>query len=637
MKHSELLPYVAEALAGLKDFQSASVNALYERLYREDRPCMLLADEVGLGKTIVAKGLIAKVLEDRIAAGQTKPFKVTYICSNQVIARENLRKLNLFPASFSMKSPISRISYLAWAPAEPSKRRKQQGLLELNTLTPATSFKVTDGMGNKWERRIVFAALCHFSEFLERRTGLAWMLKWTVRKMDTYQQQLEDSLEWEMRDGLPERLVEMLRNTEIPRHVDSVYGELEGEGSLSLYEAVRLFAERVNEESWRTYWNGSNYIASRLRECLIDCCLRYVDADLYILDEFQRFRDLIDEESEEDRARLARKIFFEQSPDTRILLLSATPFKAFTGYDDVERGEDHYRDFRKVLSFLLRNDETTLSHYEKHRQALYRQILDLRGGELVSLSREHREEVESVLRSAMCRTERHTVAADANALIRDLWKDPKEAIPFDAGDIENFRHTDLLARALRSVDYQAGKPVEYCKSAPFPLSFLDRYKFKEQLRKHRSDPRIKQKLRQSKDGWLDLEQIDGYRWELNSSSGRNGQPSGNARLEKLVEQAVGPHGAKLLWVPPSLPYYELEDAYAGSAGFTKTLLFSSWVMVPRMVSTLVSYEVERQTVGNPDTVEKAGGGGATLLCKEAASGAAHSLRKANEGREAPSS
>ena len=71
----------------------------------------------------------------------------------------------------------------------------------------------------------------------------------------------------------------------------------------------------------------------------------------------------------------------------------------------------------------------------------------------------------------------------------------------------------------------------------------------------------------------------------------------------LLNQAVGPHGAKLLWVPPSLPYYELEDAFKDTAGFSKTLLFSSWVMVPRMVSTLISYEVEKHTVGNSNTRE----------------------------------
>ncbi len=45
------------------------------------------------------------------------------------------------------------------------------------------------------------------------------------------------------------------------------------------------------------------------------------------------------EESEEDQARIARRIFFRHKKHTRILLLSATPFKAFTGYDDVGRGE----------------------------------------------------------------------------------------------------------------------------------------------------------------------------------------------------------------------------------------------------------------------------------------------------------
>ena len=297
MKHSDLVPYVEEAIDGLKDFQSASVDALYDRLYREDRPCMLLADEVGLGKTVVAKGLIAKVLKDRLDSGEGEPFKVTYICSNQVIAKENLRKLNLFPESFSMKPPVSRITYLAWAPYESSGKKERQDLLELNTLTPATSFKVTDGMGNMWERRIVFAALCHDPKFLELKNGLSWMFKWTVRRMDAYKERLNESLKWEMREGLPERFLDLLKRTKVPKHVDAVYGEWEGSGSLTLYEAVAAFAERVDGRTWRGYWNGSNYLASRLRECLIDCCLCYVDADLYILDEFQRFRDLIDEES----------------------------------------------------------------------------------------------------------------------------------------------------------------------------------------------------------------------------------------------------------------------------------------------------------------------------------------------------
>ena len=88
-----------------------------------------------------------------------------------------------------------------------------------------------------------------------------------------------------------------------------------------------------------------------------------------------------------------------------MLLLSATPFKAFTDHDDLDRGEDHYRDFRSVLRFLLRDREETLEHYDEHRHALYKQLLDLRTGEM-DLNVEHRQEVEKLLRSVMCRTER---------------------------------------------------------------------------------------------------------------------------------------------------------------------------------------------------------------------------------------
>ena len=63
----------------------------------------------------------------------------------------------------------------------------------------------------------------------------------------------------------------------------------------------------------------------------------------------------------------------------------------------------------------------------------------------------------------------------------------------------------------------------------------------------------------------------------------------NIALQRGVE--------KLLWMPPSKPYYELQGAFRDSDLLTKTLVFSSWEMVPRMIASLVSYEVERKTVG----------------------------------------
>lgn len=47
-------------MSGLKDFQRATVNRIDE-LYRAGQMRVLVSDEVGLGKTLIARGTIAKL------------------------------------------------------------------------------------------------------------------------------------------------------------------------------------------------------------------------------------------------------------------------------------------------------------------------------------------------------------------------------------------------------------------------------------------------------------------------------------------------------------------------------------------------------------------------------------------------
>ena len=91
---------------------------------------------------------------------------------------------------------------------------------------------------------------------------------------------------------------------------------------------------------------------------------------------------------------------------------------------------------------------------------------------------------------------------------------------------------------------------------------------------------------------------------------------GNARLRSLFSGTIGANAWKLLWLPPSLPYYELGWPFADPAlkKFTKRLVFSSWRMVPRMIASLTSYEAERNMIGlfdpsignTPDSRKKLG-------------------------------
>ena len=78
-------------MEGLKDFQRETVNRVIQ-LYKNGKKRVLISDEVGLGKTMVAGGTIAK-FADFVGEQGKKRIKVVYICSNTAIADQNLEKL----------------------------------------------------------------------------------------------------------------------------------------------------------------------------------------------------------------------------------------------------------------------------------------------------------------------------------------------------------------------------------------------------------------------------------------------------------------------------------------------------------------------------------------------------------------
>ena len=57
MKYEEK---VKETYSKLHDFQKVTVDYLVQRMFDEGQGRMLVADEVGLGKTLIAKGVIAQ-------------------------------------------------------------------------------------------------------------------------------------------------------------------------------------------------------------------------------------------------------------------------------------------------------------------------------------------------------------------------------------------------------------------------------------------------------------------------------------------------------------------------------------------------------------------------------------------------
>src|ERR1700684_1090060 len=83
-----------------KGFQRATADAALETLTRKDGPRrFLVADEVGLGKTVVARTIIGELMKHR-----RRPLVVFYVCSNLNIAHQNRAKLlELLPSETEQK------------------------------------------------------------------------------------------------------------------------------------------------------------------------------------------------------------------------------------------------------------------------------------------------------------------------------------------------------------------------------------------------------------------------------------------------------------------------------------------------------------------------------------------------------
>lgn len=221
---------------------------------------------------------------------------------------------------------------------------------------------------------------------------------------------------------------------------------------------------------------------SKLQRLLANSCLDALEPDLVILDEFQRFRDLLD--SNTPSGELAQRLFEYEDINTKVrtLLLSATPYKMYTLSH--ESDEDHYRDFLRTVCFLETNEESVEQLEESLRRfrgaISYAFAEGEAGARALNLLLEHRDKIQSALLRVMSRTERrgHESGGDPMLQIEEM------SVGLQVDDVEAY----MRARAIAaSVD--APGVMEYWKSAPYLLSFMDRYKLSERVRdKIESEP-----------------------------------------------------------------------------------------------------------------------------------------------------
>lgn len=568
-----------------KDFQEATANRIVE-LFKSGHKRVLLADEVGLGKTIVAKTVVEKTGVWR-KENNEPDYVVVYICSNAGIANQNCGKLGI-DKQYRVSISEGRLSMQHIKLAE----SMQSSHVRLIPMTPATSFQMKIGAGIAPERALAFCLMdecqmigSYAEEFslLMRTCFIADKQSWDryvsgqrgrIYQLNNKKQYLAD---------MKERLKKTYKK-DLINEVKSACRKIR--------KNMRL-CKKDGKIDKIIPWQQQKNLINRIRYWFAEISLDMLNPDLVIMDEFQRFKDLIevDENDYSDSAMLSKK-FLRDNTKSCVLLLSATPYKPYSTLSEITEGEEsHQHEFLRVMDFLSNDTEekekfhTVWENYSEH-------LAEIKGKDL-SVLVSSKKDAESELYKRMCRTERRDAAI--------INTDKAKAMPVDCLTSENISTYIAIQNLMQELGI-GNFPIDYVKSAPFLMSFMN-YKVKDKIDDALIDNKKNNMLQKEKmklfkgiaSTFIKRSQINGYQ-KL---------PDSNARLhilfDEVFERIKDTKSAPelLLWIPTANPYYvcDKNNIFEQSKGYTKTLVFSSWEMVPRVIATLTSYEAERLVNG----------------------------------------
>ena len=542
------------------DFQEAAAKRIVDLFFDETNPRerILLADEVGLGKTKVAARVVSLFRQRRKEKGKSK-FRVVYVCSNLNIVNQNLDALGVETRLDFNESRLSMQHYSL------ERMLRDETLIPL---TPSTSFDFhSTGLANE---RALMCVILLKSQFKGKP--------------------VQDSIKGFFQCGVGDKRWSQLLS-DYGEGVDDLGPDYLSNVETALGEYLkkknqRELLSRLGEVTYKPETLGAGekaQIISRLRRAFAKISLDQLNPDLVIMDEFQRFHNLLvdegDDEQKLDEQKLLAKEFFAKK-GTRILLLSATPYRPYTTLEELtETGVDeHFNDFQKVVQFLCNGRSERKKAFDEAWKQFNATLVRI-NADTFDKAIAAKKGAEAALYGMMCRTERinegniRTVLPEVSPSLEDVCS------YFEARALLDAINKEVSEKKVQTV------PIEYAKSSPFLMSFMDHYKLKDHIREGINSS--KSKLPSAKLLYVPYRQVEEYK-QL---------PETNARLHCLIDMLFSEIDAsRLLWVPASRPYYRTHGVFSRASGFSKFLVFSSWAMVPRMISCLVSYEAERRVV-----------------------------------------
>ena len=304
-----------------KPFQAATVErALAAFSSKTGTRRFLVADEVGLGKTVVAREIVR-----RLAERKKKPLVVFYISNGASVATQNKTRVVEFLPEAERRRAIDtpdRLSLIAVLspPTTP---------VVVYALTPHTSFpKVGAALtGGRIGERAYIALL------IEKAFPSVW------KAMVPNYMRLDATSGW---TGAIEHARAKLKAAPA--------------GLLARFrEALADEFGAPVSANMRSYLDGKpRAFIGRLRRALALASLRHQPPDIVIFDEFQRYRHILD--TGDYANPLVRALLASGRRSPALLFLSATPYKLFATRWEESRGTQAHKQLFDLVEFLAGAD-----------------------------------------------------------------------------------------------------------------------------------------------------------------------------------------------------------------------------------------------------------------------------------------
>ena len=287
--------------------------------------------------------------------------------------------------------------------------------------------------------------------------------------------------------------------------------------------------------------------------------------DLILLDEFHQMNP--------EDIKALKELTQKCAAEPKLLLISATPFAltssqvnstSLYGLSDEDANPVTALSLADFLEYTDSGSREILTAQKEHSTAV-EALIQNPSDETWEKARRCSCHLQKLLQQVICRTERGRLSKQAQ---------PEE--------LEN-PHRPAI-RGL-NLDYAADTAAgHYQALVPGAKSYQLRFK----------------NSKNPENSAYTFEQDNNYTYLWKNTAGLQlGSWNQNPRLAAIDAAAVQGF-EQLLWVPPIKPYYPLGGVFKNAAdkGFSKLLVFSGWVMIPRAVSSIFSYEADRRNGGN---------------------------------------